>query len=505
MTISSPDQAFRNLGNVWSSGLTLQTFEDESRALAFELTNSLLTAVSGKELEALEMTLKYIYWDLWGHIPHPKDPGAGWLVRRQNLQNEVGVNIQSLAAEEVEIGKQLIGSLNLLAETDVNYGRVILEALEQQPDTVFVVEKPRQRSELEALVSLHSVDPQYQIFNLGRFVSFPPSTFNQVVVLAAPRKLSDNFMRAIVLGGIASNYKFLAPNWLIGDDPASMRQELAPTLQVKPMPQIRVVGPLRAIAAKDVSLDSVEFSDYTSPSDIEKFISHGDIDSRHIHLNDGLVIPVEEDASRISTLERQEDGLLKVEFKNPFQNLLVGNVVFNLRDGAEDSFLLDLAAMEMGSEFRAFTSGRLAWKERAKSLIERDGLDGAVTHLKSKGVSTSHYLQDWIDDEDFVSPRAKIDWSNLLKALEFTAVEVKSLTALSTKVRSNLISIGQKARAAMADSIETTDWERLLAGQVVSKKLAEYGDAEFLLSTVTAIGNEVLKCHPNDIRKVRRL
>ena len=505
MVIPSPDLAFRNLAAIWSNGLALRTFEDKDREKTFDLTNKLLQAVGGKDLEELEVALKYLYWDLRGHIPHPTNPGLTWSSRRTSLQAELARNQQVLGVENLEAGKGLIACLNSLSENDLTYGQEILGMLSDEPETVFVVEKPRQRAELEALLVSNISEPRYQVFNLGRFVSFPPTDFRRVVILAAPRKLSDNYMRAIVLGGISSNITFLAPNWLTGPEPSRIHQELAPTLQVKPLPLIHVVGPKFERKIVEVALDAEQLNEYSNPSDIEKLILNGDIDCRYIHINDGLVIPVEDDAARISTLERQDHGLLKVEFKNPFDGLEVGDIVFNLRDGAEDAFLMDLAAMAMGAEFRAFTAGRLAWKTRAQALVNSQGLSSAIEFLKSKGVSTAHYLNDWIEEDDFVSPRAKVDWTNLLKALEFSAAEVKSLTSLSTKVRSNLISVGQQARSAMADSIETSDWERLQAGKVVSKKLSEYGDAEFLLSAVTAVGDAVFKCHPNDLRKVRRL
>lgn len=505
MAAISPDLAFSNLAAIWSHGLTLKTFEDLNREKAFALTNKLLQALSGKDIDDLELTLKFLYWDLRGHIPHPERPEANWSARRGSLQMELAQYQQVLGAENLETGKDLIQTLNVLAESDSLYQHEILSILTDEPETVFVVEKQRQRAELEALLVAHVPDPRYQVFNLGRFVAFPPSDFKKVVILAAPRKLSDNFMRAIVLGGIAARISFLAPNWLIGFDPTKLRQELAPTLQVNPLPEIHLIGPELQRVVEEVALDTVQFNEYSNPSEIEKLISHGDTDCRYVHINDGLVIPVEEDAARISTLEQGEDGLLRVEFKNPFDGLEVGDVVFNLRDGAEDTFLMDLAAMAMGPEFRTFTAGRVAWKARAQALIDSHGLSSTIEILKAKGVSTAHYLNDWLEDDDFVSPRAKTDWANLLKALEFSPVEVKSLTTLSTRVRSNLISIGQQARSAMADSIEASDWERIQAGQVVSKKLAEYGDAEFLLSSVKAIGDVVLKCHPNDLRKVRRL
>ena len=385
------------------------------------------------------------------------------------------------------------------------YSEQILNLLEREPETVFIVEKPRQRAEVDALLVASTAEPSYQVFNLGRFVSFPPTEFKQVVVLAAPRKISDNFMRAITLGGIAGKFSFLAPNWLIGNEPSTIRQELAPTLKVAPLPKVHVVGPQFDRPVTEVPVETVELKDYTNPADIEKLMTVGDIDCRYVHLNEGLVIPVEDDAARISILERQDDGLLKVEFRDPFDGLAVGDVVFNLRDGAEDDFLMDLAVMAMGQEFRSFASGRLLWKSRAHNMIEAHGYDQAVSKLKAGGVSTAHYLKDWLDDDDFVSPRAKSDWANLLKALEFTIVEVKSLTNLSSKLRSHLISIGQSARSAMADSIDASEWDLIREGKVVSKKLAEYGDAEFLLSTVTDIGDATVKCHPNDLRKVRRL
>jgi len=501
----SPDLAFKNLSDLWDNGIFVRTFSDENREFAFALTTNLLKAISGKNLDGLETALKYLHWDLRGYIPNPNNPESRWTNRRIALHNEIGINTHALNAEIVETGKSLISRLNLLTAQDSNYGQEIVEIVKAEPEVAFVVERPWQRSELEALLVGLFPEPEYQIFHLGRFVSFPPANFKKVVILAAPRKLSDNHIRAIVLGGISGNYSFLAPNWLIGNEPTKIGQQLVPTLRTLSLPTVHLIGP----KSDDLSIQTEDFfvEDLVveSPLSIEKLISHGDVYCRHIHLNDGLIIPVESDATRISTLLRDEESLIRVSFKKPFDELTVGEVVFNLRDGAEDTFLMDLAAMSMGTEFRTFTSARLKWKSRAKTLIDEFGFDSTVNSLKSKGVSTAHYLQDWIDDDDFVSPRAKSDWSNFLKALGFSSVEVSNLTSLTTKLRAQLISIGQQARSAMADSINSEEWDRIQAGQVVTKKLAEYGDAEFIISTVTTIGDVILKCHPNDLRKVRRL
>jgi hypothetical protein len=111
-------------------------------------------------------------------------------------------------------------------------------------------------------------------------------------------------------------------------------------------------------------------------------------------------------------------------------------------------------------------------------------------------------MDDWLQNEDFTTLRSNDDWHNLLVALDFTAPEVKVFKDLGSELRTSLISIGLNARLQMAESVSSKEWEKVLQGEIVTKTLDDYGDADFILALVVKVDSSISKCEIDDIRKV---
>lgn len=502
MTINNTiDARFANLEAIWRQGISLKLFADPKRASAFEHVHALLRIANEKDLQDLIKLLTYLHWDLKAHIPSDKEGLEIWTSRRKQLQEQLGLAQLLLGNENLEIGKRLINDLNSLAAGDSNYREYLLKQIEIGTKTAFVVEKSRQRDELATLIEANGHSSEVAIFRLDGFVKLPATDFERVIVLAAPQKLSENFMRGLLFGGVSKHLEFVSPNWLSPKGSKSISQPLAGNLTLSSMPPIHIEG---EVFEKEITEAKVEDTAtfILNRTDFEKFVPLGDTDCRLIELPGDLVIPIELDAERISVLAKDGHGMLKVEFRDPFKTLSVGDVVFNLRDGAEEQFLMDIAGEKLGQTYIEFINARNTWKKEVRLRIESQGLNAVILYLKNNGVSTADYLNDWLENDDFVSPRSKADWANLLKALGFEKVAIDRYVFLTTTLRSTLISIGQSARLAMADAISSEDWEKIIDGQIVSKTLSEYGDAEFLVSRVDGIGTNVVSCPSGNIRKI---
>jgi hypothetical protein len=498
---SSVDLRFSNLEAIWTNGISLKLFEDSNRAVAFEEVHSLLRIANDKNLEELISSLTFLHWDLRGHIETEGQAGYFWETKRKSLAEILGLSRAQLTEEELSKGKSLLSSLNLLAVDDSPYPEAILAEIDQEGTTALVVEKSRQREELAGLIDGKGLESSVSVFRLEGFLKLPATKFDRVVILAAPQRLSDNYMRGLLLGGVSSSLSFLAPNWLAAKGSKFLPQNITEGLGISHLPQLSVVGPKYEQVINEVEITEV-VSGSVNHAEFEKFTSVGDIGCRLIHISGDLVIPVELDAERISVLTQSEIGGLSVEFREPFNTLREGEVIFNLRDGAEDSFLMDLASEQLGHVFVEFRQGRRAWKKAAQEKIQESGIVATINYLKSNGVTTATHLQSWLDNDDFVSPRALSDWANLLNALGFEKSTVTEYVKLTSKVRSTLISIGQRARSAMADSISSEEWDKITSGQLITKKLPEYGDAEFLIGLVKKIGAETVMCSAMNVRKV---
>jgi hypothetical protein len=184
--------------------------------------------------------------------------------------------------------------------------------------------------------------------------------------------------------------------------------------------------------------------------------------------------------------------------------LEAGDILFELRDGADEDFLMDLAQIRMGKSFIDFARGRTEWKRRADELISENGYQHTVDLLRKSGVSTADNLRHWLENVDFTTPRASKDWHNLLKALDFNSAEIAKMESLGSELRSTLIAIGQDARKQMADAVSPQDLELINSHEVVTKQLDEFGDAVFALGMVTSLGTDQKSCEPSEIRRVLR-
>jgi hypothetical protein len=141
-------------------------------------------------------------------------------------------------------------------------------------------------------------------------------------------------------------------------------------------------------------------------------------------------------------------------------------------------------------------------KGRLAAIIQSKGKKATIEFLTKARVSTAKYMDDWLQNEDFTTLRSNDDWHNLLVALDFTAPEVKVFKDLGSELRTSLISIGLNARLQMAESVSSKEWEKVLQGEIVTKTLDDYGDADFILALVVKVDSSISKCEIDDIRKV---
>jgi hypothetical protein len=283
-------------------------------------------------------------------------------------------------------------------------------------------------------------------------------------------------------------------------------QDLVPGLPGVKKPVFAVVGPVLLPGSADLESEIFEiFQDSPQQLDYETYSGGGSLDCRVIKLAKGYIMPVEAHAKKVSVLSTGEDGDLVVQYRIPGKSLEAGDVLFELRDGAEEDFLMDQAQISMGASFHEFARGRTEWKRRVSELVTAEGKSTVIRKLKASGVKTANYLDDWLENVDFTTPRAKKDWHNLLLALNFTDKEISRLEKLGSELRANLIAVGQKARGYMAEAVTSSDLERIRNSEIVTKQLDGFGDAVFILAMVEDPDSGPSTCQPHELRKVLRV
>jgi hypothetical protein len=501
------ERRFSNLENLWSgTAVEVALFEDSARASTFQKLISLQRLLKNESgiFEPLIKWLSHLHWDLRGFVGSDENSSAHWEMRCGELKVHSLTLKHLLEENRAEAVDALINALEDLKVCGDAYGNFLIETIDPS-DSVAIVERQWQRrfvrdffTELPGFASL-------VVTHMGAFLRGERPVYSHTYVLAPPARIPDNYMRALILGGAIDSAKFLSPNWIAGKEPQKLRQDLVPGLGSVRRPAFLVRG---KILIKDLTgLSDEELESFTySPThgDFEKFSSEGATKCNLVEIANEYVMPLELDASRVSVLSSSHEQGLEVQFRIPGKTLEIGDILFELRDGAEEDFLMDAAGAQMGKQFEEFARGRAEWKSRAWDLIETKGLKTAVTQLRDAGVTTAENLLSWLDNEDFTTPRATKDWKNLLLALEFSTAEVNDMLALGSQLRSTLIEIGRTARRHMADAVSREDLERVLSHEVITKQLDEFGDAVFVLGMVTGIGASEATCEASEIRRVLR-
>lgn len=508
MDIAAIERRFGNLAELWqNSSIDVHTFADEARNSAFNNLVGLqrLTRANPEHFEALSRVLSFLHWDLRGYVGSVVSAQTFWAQRLSELTQELAAAKPFMDESLLALSTKLMASIATLRASDDAY-REALNAAIGPVRTLFVVEKNRQREMLSALIEEDGLDFTGLVVQIQTLFQMDLQDFEQILILAAPRRISDNYMRALLLGGAIPAATFLCSNWLAGHEPQKVEQDLTPGLPGANKLVFRVKGPALPVGSADTSRS--EFDDLQKAiidDQFSNFSGGGTLDCRLIKLSNGHVMPVERSSKRVSVLKRNQDGDFQVEYRTPGKDLEAGDILFELRDGAEEDFLMDQAEIAMGRDFDDFSRGRAEWKRRVSALVAAEGKAAAIKKLKSSGVKTASYLDEWLGNVDFTTPRAKKDWHNLLAALEFPPAEIAKLEALGTKLRASLIAVGLKARSYMAEAVDSLDIERIRNSEIVLKQLDGFGDAVFVLAMVESEEFTEATCEPQELRKVLKV
>jgi hypothetical protein len=506
MDIASVEGRFTKLESLWAdSGIHVNLFEDTSRASSFELLTNLFRQLdnSSEIFDQLKLSLSHLHWDLRGYVGTYEDSSTHWGESEEKLKTELAIVKNNLPSDAQDVAVKLLESLSVLKDEDSAFSRKLESELSGEEHIILVTEKPRLSGAVSSFVDSLDRPNFVSVISLSTLVRFQVPKGSKVIILAAPRKISNNFMRVLALGAPVDSLTFVAPNWLAGMTPQKITQDLASGLTGVKKPVMKVRGPIfsHEMTAKEVEKFEETFL-MSQEQSYKKYSSQGDVKCRLLHLAGGFVMPIELGATRVSVLAQNADGNLEVKSKKPFTDLENGDIIFDLRNGVDDTFLTELAEARMGVKFAEYSHIRGIMKKRLKQNIQESGRQATIDNLLRSKVSTARYVDDWLDNEDFTTLRAKADWHNLLVFLKFTATEVRRFEELGSELRSTLISIGASARLQMAESVSAREIEMVLEGQIITKKLDDYGDADFVLGLVTGIDDTESLCEQDDIRKV---
>lgn len=334
--------------------------------------------------------------------------------------------------------------------------------------------------------------------------------FELVLIPGSPirfsrRKNFDIYLRALLFAGISPKAYFVSPDWATYSNDEKFAQSLFLGLEVGDAPKIRILRDETAQVSDENIDQMVEMEQFESThqnGDYEELETGGSTPCRLVRLGATLAYPIESDSKKISTFGFDESKAeWTLSYKQPFEDLEIGNIVVACVGSSETQSLRDRAAEEMGPDFDNFTASQKHWKSKLEEAFVEFGIDGFEAKLRIAGVKRWARAKYWVM-ADAIQPGLALDFETTLKVLGYSNSDVRTMVALASTYDGQLIKAGRQAGQAITQSLDEDDLAKLEAGLPLEITLEDFGDAIYLLAPVTEIEQEEIMCRSSQVRKV---
>ena len=386
-----------------------------------------------------------------------------------------------------------------------------------QEKTLLVAETPRLSRLLSDWVDHQRFDihPDTQVhldaanFSKLKNLGFEHLSFVGLPSMYLSRQNYQSQFRALVLSGIAPKVTFTGPSWLRRPADARFTEHLLWNLPGLDSPVPMLTGP-EAVKPWISDLDQADLIDESSrqaveDDEIQPLETTGTlIPARIIQLANGLGYPVEDEAQNVSKLDLARHETAKIKMVHPFEELAIGDVLVANVAGSEQDVLRYKVREKIGhEEYQSFLEAASWWKETARTELSRNA-EPFLRNLVSNGCERVHRLEYWISDE-CVMPKYESDFVALLKSLGTEGVSIVEILKRSRRFLSLLRAAGLEARKSLEESISIEQIEKLMSGETVSVEVDGYFGAEYLLSPVVMVEDEIRNVSARQIRRIVRL
>lgn len=420
---------------------------------------------------------------------------------------------------QIEIDKRFLGpdELDLL----VTYSERILElAAAPSPrkglsndiamlgnKLLVVTEQSRWSTDLRSFAA--ELGPETNILSVGSMgylSKVQPGNFDALVFLGSPLEISDAHARLLLCSGLATEIHC----WIPGKTSFSSRTleshvfgTLRPTLSLPSYKQKSFEGePVEVTADLEEVSRRVSVGHSIREVDLDPLGTAGTERCLLLRIDEDAVIPIEEDAARVSTLVLdQVSGQVREEQIDwPLSG--PGAIVFALVEQGEQDFLWEAVKVEMGPQFLEFSRARDEWLGALHVFVQDVGIGQAEHELGLAGVTTSSHLANWIANDRFTRPRADLDFRALLEFLIHDQSEINRVMGLTSKFRGELNQVAKTARKLVCEALDSENWSDLQGGENLDVLLEEFGDAVYRVGKVLEISQEVVLVSPGQVRRV---
>lgn len=496
-------QRFASLENA-PSKVRITSVLDKKRQLSHERLRdfSRLLRAGKIDEEAIKNQIARLVLDLRNLAGNREYLSEHWKKNSEDFQ-KISSFVKSYADDDTNKSLQkLIDSLISLAEDDDStYSTGLSEVASLGEVDLIVVPKSWQVFQIEGFLE-EILQGHILVLHESSFFSSTNSKAKRVLFLTAPNRMREHHLRNLFFGGAAVAYEFFSPSWQLDKNPNRIISRLFPQNMTFRQITFEILGETSDTQVEEDEIDLI--STAASLENVPQFNASGDVDCRLIELSGSYVYPVELSASRVSVLVENIEGAIEVDYLDPFEELSPGDIVFELKTGADEDFLLESLQSDSGQDYKEFKKIHSRWKSELRAKLHHDSYEEIERDLTHLGVKAASQLRFWIENPDFISPRLNEDWKKLLEFSGFNKEELARALELTKSIRAKLIHFGLSARKMMSEEISSQELDRVSQGEVLLKSLPDFGDAVFAIATVTNVTSEIFRCHQSQIRTLMR-
>jgi hypothetical protein len=465
--------------------------------------------LEAEHLTALKRAVSSIYWYVRLPLFFSSSPNDHLDRLGEELNRQADLTASFLDQIQISQVRSLAKSLDLLRDWDPGLGELgqTLDGFGQR--LLLVTEESKWSGELDRLIdTLGKQDHWTVVPALGYLARELPRSFDALVLLGDPNRLSQGHSRLLFCSGLAPKLICLVPGPMSFSS-RSISEKVFGILE----PRIKFPNfSPTAFADKPLEVEenfeAIEIKMLTRPSlgevDLEALGSSGSQRCKLLRIADEEVIPIETDAVRVSTLlfDRTDGKVKEVQVEG--NELRAGLVVFALVSQGEQEFLWTAARVDMGPRYSEFDVVRKSWINKLRSFVQEHGPQEAERILRARGVTTANNLDDWISSENFLRPRADIDFRALLQALDLDEFESERVMRLTSEFSGGLIKVAKTARKLVCDALSEEHWGFLMNDENLNVSLEELGDATYRLGKILSVSDDEFMLPASQVRRVVR-
>ena len=460
--------------------------------------------------ENLMRTLRVIASDFWGYCAPENVTESYWSHRLAELETQI-LEIAGFLPQSV------LSPLNELAQNLVEWGSASSAELFAVLDTqitqrekmvALALATPRLSKLVADWVPTWFENGKVTVARAASLRALNIAEVESVIWMGAPHLLFrrpdlEKIARALCLSGASEDVAFIAPRWACSSADEKAMQALLPFESDTRLPRIIPIGATQVDLGLGVA-DEIEDEDLAptqeaAPSQAP-LLRSGTTPCRLLHLGQRFSLPVEEDASRVTTVSKNPiSDKWEAKGKHPFDGLGESDLVLAIIDSSETADLRKRAGIAMDERFPVYESAQKGWKSKLSEMEQRLGQHGLESQLASFGLSAGHRYSYWLDP-DTLSPQTNEDFRKLLLFLEFSETEVSQAMELNKEFRAHLIAEGLRAGMEVVQILNEEEREPHSFDSGKTVILEELGNATYLIAPVTSVSSEIILCDPSQVR-----